>query len=430
MKKFNKILNFISKKEIEEIARETGFVERASPISGINMLLAFTAAIASGQEPSLATRATFLNTITKMSISSQAIDQRIDKTAVDFLSACLKRISCVAIRRQNIPDFLSCFSHIFITDSTSFVLDSSLKDIFRGYGSGSYADAAARIHLMYDYLSGEFTHYIDDARSSEHKMLENEVNNRVRSVEKDLYIQDLGYFKIDLFRKIHAQGSSFVSRLSYQVKLHALDQTVIDIKSIINRETHIDCQILMHGIPCRLVGKLLPNDVYNDRLIKARKKAKDDGETISAGYEHFLKWSFYITNLNESYTFDIIHTIYRLRWQIELIFKTWKSHLGMDQINSGRRERVLCQIIGRLIVAVMTASFAHDISDKYSFEMSYYKVVGHFAKIAFSWALSVVKNTQTIFWNDFYKTATRFCKKSNHKSKPSIEQRMASLVWA
>jgi hypothetical protein len=39
-----------------------------------------------------------------------------------------------------------------------------------------------------------------------------------------------------------------------------------------------------------------------------------------------------------------------MRWQIELLFKTWKSTLGIDKIQPMRRERLLCLMYAKLLL--------------------------------------------------------------------------------
>ncbi len=45
--------------------------------------------------------------------------------------------------------------------------------------------------------------------------------------------------------------------------------------------------------------------------------------------------------------------IYRVRWQIELVFKLWKSQAKMKLIGHWRIERVLCQFYARLLGVIL-----------------------------------------------------------------------------
>ena len=76
-------------------------------------------------------------------------------------------------------------------------------------------------------------------------------------------------------------------------------------------------------------------------------------------------------------TFRQVVLIYTLRWQIELLFRLWKSEAQLDRVAGRLRERVLCEIYAKLIGMV----------------------VFHYLTAPFRWAereLSPVKALQTL----------------------------------
>ncbi|APM38848.1 transposase [Clostridium kluyveri] len=50
-----------------------------------------------------------------------------------------------------------------------------------------------------------------------------------------------------------------------------------------------------------------------------------------------------------------IHEIYSLRWQVELIFKIWKSIFHISNVKPVKIERFKCQLYGKLILLVLSS---------------------------------------------------------------------------
>ena len=107
-------------------------------------------------------------------------------------------------------------------------------------------------------------------------------------------------------------------------------------------------------IPIRLIVYRLPSEVYRKRQKAAIKAAKRKGRGISLSYLKFLKYTFYITNVPANlWPMEAVGTVYRLRWQVELTFKHWKSLFRINVLQGTRTERILCLIYGRLIVILV-----------------------------------------------------------------------------
>jgi hypothetical protein len=75
---------------------------------------------------------------------------------------------------------------------------------------------------------------------------------------------------------------------------------------------------------------------------------------LSAEKLAWLEWNVYITNVPQTMlTFSQTVLLYSLRWQIELLFKLWKSEAQLDRVAGRLRERVLCEIYAKLIGMVL-----------------------------------------------------------------------------
>ena len=79
-------------------------------------------------------------------------------------------------------------------------------------------------------------------------------------------------------------------------------------------------------------------------------------------------WVIFITNIPANVlSAQQVSLVYRLRWQIEIIFKLWKSDAGLAEIGAWRLERVLCQLYARLIALVVF----HWLSSPWRFGINY-----------------------------------------------------------
>jgi hypothetical protein len=132
-------------------------------------------------------------------------------------------------------------------------------------------------------------------------------------------------------------------------------------------------------MPTRLIAYKMPENVVNLRRRKAHQAAKKKGRTLSQDYLNWLGFGFYITNVPlDIWPAEVAGTVYRLRWEIELIFKSWKSLLNIHILKGTRPERIKCLIYGRLIaITVMTKIYGYAFiyaKNMFNREASLYKL--------------------------------------------------------
>ncbi len=67
----------------------------------------------------------------------------------------------------------------------------------------------------------------------------------------------------------------------------------------------------------------------------------------------------YITNVaQEVLSAKVVRIVYGLRWQVELMFKNWKSLLNIHILKGTRPERIKCILYGRLMTITMMTLIA------------------------------------------------------------------------
>ena len=141
--------------------------------------------------------------------------------------------------------------------------------------------------------------------------------------------------------------------------------------------------------PCRLIAMRVPDQVANARRRKLRKESKKKGRTPSRVHLELCDWTLYVTNAPAKILpLKVVRSLYRLRWQIELIFKQLKSVLHIHRSNTGIEHRLLCELYGKLIMAVIIHSIhAHlnlDMLNTKGVEVSFDKLYKRIQERAFA----------------------------------------------
>jgi hypothetical protein len=169
-----------------------------------------------------------------------------------------------------------------------------------------------------------------------------------------------GLLRLTLFGRLKTI-CLFLSRYFYPTAL--LDQLGkrMDLETLLRKQTGNckDVQVKLgcraqHQIPCRLIILRNPDAVTEKRRRRAKAHAKKRGTTLSQTYLFMLGWTLFVTNAPDTMiSLKQVYDFYRIRWQIELIFKLWKSYCGLNQILTWRKERVLTELYAKMLGIVL-----------------------------------------------------------------------------
>ena len=109
-----------------------------------------------------------------------------------------------------------------------------------------------------------------------------------------------------------------------------------------------------HRLQARLLMQRVPQEVADQRRRRIRKTARDRGVTPSATALALAEWTLLLTNIPpELLTLKEALVIAKVRWQIELLFKLWKSHGQLDSWRTSKAARVLCEVYAKLLAMVV-----------------------------------------------------------------------------
>jgi len=349
-------LQQVFSQDIEEIAQEQGFVQRLSKLTGLKFVEIWVMGFVEKPSASLnylVQVAADLN----VNISKQGLQDRLSRGAVGFLTVVLKR--CMTQLQNKLPIDLSLlkqFSGVELVDSSGFQLPDSLQDEFPGSG-GAASKSALKLQVIWDFLHGNLEDIVTQKGTQPDQSFR---QHALQILPGWLCLSDLGYFALETMEIIAKAHAYFISRWSTgcglvdpetEMKFGLLSH----LQATIQNQLELNLWVgLQKKIACRLLAIRLPPDVVEERQRKLREKARKKGRTASAASLAWQEWSIFITNVpHEWLTLEQVALIYRLRWQIELLFKLWKSECQMDRIAGHTRERVLCELYAKLIGAVI-----------------------------------------------------------------------------
>ena len=107
-------------------------------------------------------------------------------------------------------------------------------------------------------------------------------------------------------------------------------------------------------LPCRLIALRAPDEVANRRRQKAYAKAAKKGRVPSREHLAACAWTLYLTNVPDPMLrWREVVVLYRVRWQIELLFKLWQSHNHLATHRSTDPVRQLVAWYARLIAVMV-----------------------------------------------------------------------------
>ena len=349
-----------------------------------------------------------------LTLSKSSLHEKIKTSAaVDFMRNILERLCAECMPTITEHAGRECkFSAIRVVDSTEIKLSNKLEN-FKNTQNGPRCKLQTLLDLCNNTVSYKIT-----------KGNENDQGYKdyLESVEKDnLIMFDLGYFCLSSLKQISSKEAKFVSRLPKSVRVMELNGKKINLnKRLQNSNGKIDIKVLVGieaKLECRLVAKKLKGKALKNRKAKLKRDAKRRKRSFSKGerpLEELDLWSIYITNLQKE-TIDGIHTLYILRWQIELFFKVLKSKLSLRYVKYPNEYMAMIAIYSKLIAMTIMMILTQSIDD---IEISFYKSI-EFFKYMIKELYSAITSYALKKCEEFLFKVRRFAKKEQRKTRPS-----------
>lgn len=351
-KEMQRVLN----EEAERAGDETGFVERESKMTAplyVQTLVLGWLAEPKGSIESLVRMAGNLG----LKISAQGLDKRFSETG----SECLRKVLCSAVAAvigtNPVPiELLQRFSAVKVFDSTTIALPPELVHLWPGCGGTNGDSAAIKLDVSLDLLTGQLSGPgLLTGRSHEAKADLAQAEMPANS----LRIGDLAYFDLQRMQHITDNGAHWLSRYKIGVAVYNEQGQRLNLVKTLKKHCHleVDIKVLIGRdklLPVRLIAQRLPAAIVSQRRKELISEAKREAKTVSEEKLLLAEYNIYLTNLaQEKLSLKEAIVLMRSRWQIELLFKLWKSHGFVDESRSKKTFRILCELYAKLIAMIL-----------------------------------------------------------------------------
>ena len=342
--------------EADELAKETGFIMREVKLTGRAFIQSLVFGFQSNPDLTygeLSQSAAMLG----LEMSAQGLEQRFSRRAAEFVERVLETAVEKTIKgeKTNVP-LLARFTGVYVRDSSIIELPKELKGIWRGNGGSQGENAALKLQVNLNYSNGELSGpVLQHGRSQDQTSPFQEIVLPAGA----LHLADLGYFDLDRLQSDDERQVYWLSRWKVGTVMYGENEERIDLLRWLQNQpaAQVDIPIHLgakHRIPCRLLIQPVPQEVVDQRRRRMKDEGRKKGQPVTEERLALAAWSIVVTNVPaEKLSLKEAWIILRIRWQVELLFKLWKSHAKIDEWRTKNPWRILCEIYAKLIGLVI-----------------------------------------------------------------------------
>ncbi len=344
----------------DEVAVHTGVVKRKRKLTGSALTQTLVFGWLENPEASYQQLTETAATL-GIQVSRQALEQRLTLETTEMLKLTLDTAITemleVAGRREALP-LLQQFRGVYVQDATWVTLPDELHETWKGQPKKNHPHKAGlKLHLCFDVLTGRFQDF----------QLTNGMTADLTAAKAapplprgSLRLADLAYFSLDELEKLTKNNVYWISRLKANSYLADENGERINLEKTLKSEaenTYFRKAIRIgkrKQLSVYLIAERLSEAETNKRRRSIRYRAKRKAQTPSKALLRLAGWNLYITNIEEhQLTPKQIAALVGIRWQVELMFKCFKSIGKLHVSRSQKPYRILSEIYAKLIALLI-----------------------------------------------------------------------------
>ncbi len=341
----------------DRLAHEAGFVKRQRKVTGSNFAQALVFSFL-GDSKAPASRIQCTAAAVGLQAARQSLEERYTPQCADFLKRLLAAATAQMAETPVVIALLDRFTAVEVLDSSIVALPAELAEVYRGGKSGTTQGDPASVQLTVglDLRTGALRGpELADGRAADLAAALAQADPPRGSLQ----LADLNYFSLEKFARWGDAGAYWLSRLKLHTVVHEERGQRIDLLKTLRaaRGGDLDVDVLLGAedrLGCRLSARRAPAEVVRKRRKRLRDEARRRGEPVSAWALALACWTILVTNVpRDLLSVEEALELARMRWQIELVFKLWKSQGGIDEWSTSRPYKALGAVYGKLLAMVV-----------------------------------------------------------------------------
>ena len=294
-------------------------------------------------------------------LKTQSLEDRFTAPAAEFfrllLSQALTKV--VAAAAPTAVPLLRRFHGTYLLDSTLLSLPAVLAALFPGCGGRNDAEscrASLKVTVRYEIGTG----CLDGVNLNPGKTAD--ATTALQSAPLpagSLRLADLGFFDLEVLQSYDRDKVYFITRPVSNLIVYDSKGRKSKLARYLARQRRdrVDTWVWAGSgkqLHCRLLAIRCPQEVTAVRRTAAQKEAQDHGRQASEERLEICGWTVFLTNVPRwLLSLQEAWVLYRVRWQVELLFKLWKSDGQIDESRSEQPYRVLSEVYAKLLGMVV-----------------------------------------------------------------------------
>lgn len=363
---------------LNNTAKELGFCRRLRAIQPLPLLTSLVSAMGEASVDSIATLHRSFNGIgmdATLNVAYKPFHNQLRKKEFALFT---QRVTCRAMAllrtqfKQALPAKLSQFKDILIQDGSSVVLHPELAEVYPNRFVLP-SPASVKCHMTMSLLSEQpVSLTLTPDRTSERTYLP-----KAETLMDTLLLADAGYMDLDYLANLTRHGGYFLMRAGKHLNPNVMQAT--DAKG-------------------KILDKLANKPLKEVLRSKGRKRAVLD---LDVAWKHYScrmvaiwhqqdnRYLCWLTNLpRPRFSTEDISKLYRLRWQVELLFKEWKSHNNLKRFSTVQPHLVEGLIWSSLLSLLLKRYLCRAAAQKVALRLSMFKM----AKTPIGWFEPIMKS--------------------------------------